>query len=41
VLNAPPPGSLARLSIPADGRWLQYDQRDRSESDIMLIENFR
>ena len=24
----------------ADGRWLLYEQLDRSESDIMLIENF-
>jgi hypothetical protein len=41
VLNEPAPGSAARLSLPADGRWLLYEQQDRSESDIMLIENFR
>jgi len=29
-----------RLSLTSDGRWLLYDQMDRSESDIMLIENF-
>jgi hypothetical protein len=28
------------LSLPADGRWLLYDQFDRNESDIMLIEKF-
>jgi hypothetical protein len=41
VLDQPLPGSGVRLSLPADGRWLLYDQVDRSESDIMLIENFR
>ena len=41
VLDEPSPGSGSRLSLPADGRWLLYDQVDRSESDIMLIENFR
>jgi Tol biopolymer transport system component len=30
-----------RLSVPADATWLLYDQTDRQESDIMLIENFR
>jgi len=30
---------LTRLSLPADGRWLLYDQVDRNESDFMLIEN--
>jgi Tol biopolymer transport system component len=34
--NPAPP----RLSLPADGSWLLYDQVDRSESNIMLIENF-
>ena len=29
-----------RLSLSGDGRWLLYDQVDRDESDIMLIENF-
>jgi hypothetical protein len=33
--------SPRRLSLTSDGRWLLYDQVDRSESDIMLIENFR
>lgn len=41
LLDEPFPYSLSRLSLPADGRWLLYDQVDRSESDIMLIENFR
>jgi eukaryotic-like serine/threonine-protein kinase len=41
VLDQPFPGSGVRLSLPADGRWLLYDQVDRSESDIMLIDNFR
>ena len=29
------------LALSPDGRWLLYGQRDRSGSDIMLIENFR
>jgi hypothetical protein len=29
-----------RLSLPASGRWLLYNQLDRYESDIVLIENF-
>jgi Tol biopolymer transport system component len=41
VLDEPFPGSSSRLSLPADSRWLLYDQVDRNESDIMLIENFR
>jgi serine/threonine protein kinase len=41
VLDEPVPRSQRRLSLPADGRWLLYDQVDRRESDIMLIENFR
>jgi Tol biopolymer transport system component len=41
VLDQPIPGPFTRLSLPADGRWLLYDQFDRNESDIMLIENFR
>jgi serine/threonine protein kinase/Tol biopolymer transport system component len=41
VLDEPFPGWSSRLSLPADGRWLLYDQVDRSESDIMLIEHFR
>ena len=40
VLDQPFPGSGTRLSLPADARWLLYDQFDRDESDIMLIENF-
>jgi Tol biopolymer transport system component/serine/threonine protein kinase len=40
ALDQPFPGSGTRLSLPADGRWLLYDQFDRNESDIMLIENF-
>jgi hypothetical protein len=30
-----------RLDVSADGRWLVYSYRDRSEADIMLVENFR
>ena len=41
ALDQPFPQSIMRLSLPSDGRWLLYDQLDRSESDIMLIENFR
>jgi Tol biopolymer transport system component len=40
VLDQPFPGYSTRLSLPADGHWLLYDQIDRNESDIMLIENF-
>ena len=41
TLDVPFPGPSTRLSLSADGRWLLYDQLDRDESDIMLIENFR
>ncbi len=41
VLDQPFPDNHTRLSLPADGRWLLYNQVDRNESDIMLIENFR
>ena len=41
VLDQPFPKLTMRLSLTADGRWLLYDQIDRNESDIMLIENFR
>ena len=30
-----------RLAVSADGRWILYEHRDRHESDIMLVENFR
>ena len=40
MLDQPFPQLSMRLSLPTDGRWLLYDQLDRSESDIMLIENF-
>ena len=40
VLDQPFPNSSARLSITPDDRWIVYEQVDRSESDIMLIENF-
>ena len=30
-----------RLDVSADGRWLVYSYRDRTEADIMLVENFR
>lgn len=41
ILDQPFPAWDTRLSLSADGRWLLYDQVDRNESDIMLIENFR
>ncbi len=41
VLNQPFPGLGGRLSLSADGRWLLYDQYDRNESDILLMEKFR
>src|SRR5262249_22814932 len=41
ILDQPFPGWATRLSLSADGCWLLYDQVDRNESDIMLIENFR
>ena len=40
VLQQPFPYDEMRLSLPASGRWLLYDQLDRYESDIVLIENF-
>jgi hypothetical protein len=39
MLDQPFPVRTTRLSLSADGRWLLYDQVDRNESDIMLIEN--
>ncbi len=32
---------IERLDVSADGRWLVYSYRDRTEADIMLVENFR
>ena len=32
---------LVRLSLAPDGRWLVFDRFDHSESDLMLVENFR
>jgi dipeptidyl aminopeptidase/acylaminoacyl peptidase len=29
------------LAVSADGKWLVYSQLDQSNSDIMLVENFR
>jgi Tol biopolymer transport system component len=40
VLDQPIPTAQYRLSVTADGRWLLYDQLDRDECDLMLIENF-
>jgi Tol biopolymer transport system component len=30
-----------RIDVSPDGRWLLYGYRDRHDSDIMLVENFR
>jgi hypothetical protein len=40
VLDQPFHRLNVRMSLPSDGRWLLYDQVDRNESDIMVIENF-
>jgi Tol biopolymer transport system component/serine/threonine protein kinase len=32
---------FAKFSVSPDGRWLVYDQREQSNSDLMLVENFR
>jgi dipeptidyl aminopeptidase/acylaminoacyl peptidase len=32
---------MGDLSVSPDGRWAVYGQRDRLESDLMLVENFR
>ena len=32
---------IPALTLSPDGRWLLFAQRDRSGSDIMLVENFR
>jgi Tol biopolymer transport system component len=29
------------IAVSPDGRWLYYEQRDKLEGDIMLVENFR
>jgi hypothetical protein len=41
AVDQPFPRLFTRLSLPVDGGWILYDQMDRNESDIMLIENFR
>ncbi len=35
------PGGGTNLAVAPDDRWIVYVQRDREESDIMMIENFR
>jgi len=41
ALEQPVRHALVQLSLSPDARWLVYDQLDRSESDLMLIDNFR
>jgi len=41
VWEQPGSYSLPRLSLSPDERWLLFDHLDRSESDLMLVENFR
>ena len=43
VVRLPQDAVVARpgLALSPDGRWLLYGQRDRSVSDIMLVEPFR
>jgi len=33
--------SAGAVAISRDSRWILYEQKDRDESDIMLVENFR
>jgi Tol biopolymer transport system component len=32
---------FAKFSVSPDGQWLVYDQQEHSNSDLMLVENFR
>ena len=41
ALEQPVRTEFVQLSLSPDGRWLAYPQLDRSESDLMLIDNFR
>jgi hypothetical protein len=34
-------GSMATLAISSDARWILYQQFDRHEGDIVLVESFR
>jgi serine/threonine protein kinase len=33
--------TTGRLAVSPDGRWMLYEHKDRDESGIMLVENFR
>ena len=41
VLMDRPPQGRAGLDVAPDGTWLLYVQDDQSQSDLMLVENFR
>ena len=41
ALEKEPTIGLPGLAVSADGRWILYAQNDQTNSDIMLVENFR